>query len=100
MSKPVAKIVCQQPYKAKHQNGWRVKLPNHLQTFRSEAPDSDSITVDVWMNVYFRFLGLTRVNVVRIHARACTEDRAKHFPYWPNNWLGRLGNFLFGWINT
>ena len=100
MSKPVAKIVCMQPYKSKHQNGWRARLPNHLLAYRSGEPDFGFIDLNTWMGVYFRFLGLTRVNVVRIHARAYTEGHAKGYPYWPSNWLGRLGNFLFGWINT
>ena len=83
MSKPLADVLVMERTTQSFKDGWIKRI--HL---------------DVWMTSYFRFVGLARVSGIRIASKSGVTARAKHSPYWPNNWLGRLGNFLFGWIDT
>jgi len=83
MSKPVAQILNRERLMGSQsfKDGWVKK-----------------IDLDTWMKPYYRFIGLARVATVRIASHDAVKARAVYFKYWPNTWLSRLGNFLFGWI--
>ena len=93
MSKPVAEILVTPPMRDYRRQ--RITLnehyPHHIHVSYKNA--------FVPWQIPWAFRGLHPVNLNRIRAAGGVQVRAVYLPYWPNDWLGRLGKFLFGWMN-
>lgn len=89
MSKPVAKILVRQ-------DSYTLSASNYFNHFLHKNLGSLGRRSWIPFLAHSKFLGLSHLVIKRIIIQTQVEIRMIFYPPWPDNWLGKLANLIFG----